>query len=391
LRADNSNTIILIKNIVILGTAYPFRGGMASFNERMAKAFLDEGYEVQIQNFKLQYPNFLFPGKTQYANWEAPGNLHIESDINSVNPLSWLKIGNRIKKLKPDLLIIGYWLPFMAPCFGTIANIVKKNKHTKIVGLLHNIIPHEQRPGNNMLTNYYVKNIDAFVALSQSVITDLNQFDTKKPRAFCPHPLYDHYGEKIDRIKALQSLKFSDEYRYILFFGLIRDYKGLDLLIEAFADNRFRKQKIKLIIAGEFYTDKKKYINLISKNKLEAFIELHDRFIPDPEVGLYFGAADIIAQPYKNATQSGVTQIGYHFEKPMLVTKVGGLAEIIPDGKVGYVVEPNPQAIADKLVDFFENDRSQYFLANLIEEKKKYSWNTMTNTIKRLFQNISSI
>lgn len=380
----------MAKKITILGTAFPFRGGLAVYNERLAKAFIDEGHDVTIETFKLQYPGFLFPGKTQYADWEAPKHLKIAVSVNSVNPFNWIKIGRKLKHQKPDLLIIKYWLPFMGPCFGTIAKIARKNKHTKVISILDNIIPHEKRPGDKQFSKYFSKQVDAFVGMSDSVLNDLNQFDTIKPRAFCPHPLYDNFGAKRTREASLKHLKLDSNYRYILFFGLIRDYKGLDLLIEAFADKRFKAQKIKLIIAGEFYSDQDKYIDLIEKHNLSAQIELHDRFVPDAEVGYYFGAADIIAQPYKNATQSGVTQIGYHFEKPMLVTNVGGLAEIIPDGKVGYVVEPYPEQIAEKLIDFFENHRNDEFIENVLIEKKKYEWSTMTNTIMNLYNKITN-
>ncbi len=381
----------MANNITILGTAYPFRGGLAVYNERLAKALQDEeGAVVDIQTFKLQYPGFLFPGKTQYADWEAPKNLNITVSVNSVNPFNWVKVGLKIKKQKPDILIIKYWLPFMAPCFGTIARIAKKNRHTKVISILDNIIPHEKRIGDKLFSNYFSKSVDAFVGMSKSVLTDLNVFDTKKPRRFCPHPLYDNFGEKIERGTAIKKLGIDPDFSYILFFGLIRDYKGLDWLIEAFADKRFRKQKVKLIVAGEFYSDEEKYAELIKKHNLEEDIIMHNKFIPDAEVGLYFGAADIIAQPYKSATQSGVTQIGYHFEKPMLVTNVGGLAEIIPDEKVGYVVEPNPKAIADKLTAFFETDRADEFLLNILEEKKKYAWSTMTGTIMQLYKKLTS-
>jgi len=375
--------------IIIVGTAYPFRGGMAAFNERLTEAFLKENNNVYIENFKLQYPNFLFPGKTQYANWDAPKNIKIESTINSINPLNWIKIGLKIKKIKPDILIIGYWIPFMAPCFGTIAKIVKHNKHTKIISLLHNILPHEKRIGDKILSKYFVKNSDAFVSLSKSVLQDLKTLDTKnKPKIFSPHPLYDHYGDIIDKNTAIKNIGLDPKYKYILFFGLIRDYKGLDILIDAFSDSRFKKNNIKLIIAGEFYSNRDKYINKINKLKLNSQIILHDKFIPDPDVQSYFCAADIIAQPYKTATQSGVTQIGYHFEKPMLVTNVGGLAEIIPNEKVGYVVEPNPKDIADKLINFFEKNRTNEFHKNIIIEKKKYSWNNITNAFKTIIKQL---
>jgi D-inositol-3-phosphate glycosyltransferase len=376
------------KRIVILGTAYPYRGGLAVYNERLAKAFQDEGHEVTIETFTLQYPNFLFPGKTQFADWDAPQNLTISRSVNSVNPLNWIKVGRKLKKQKPDILIIKYWLPFMAPCFGTVARMAKSNKHTRVISILDNIIPHEKRIGDKLFSQYFSKSVDAFVGMSKSVLTDLEQFDIQKPRTFCPHPLYDNFGDKVERTTAIKTLKLDAVFQYILFFGLIRDYKGLDWLLEAFADTRLRKHKVKLLIAGEFYSDEEKYTKLIAKYNLEQQVCLHNRFIPDPEVSLYFGAADIIAQPYKSATQSGVTQIGYHFEKPMLVTNVGGLAEIIPDQKVGYVVDPNPQAIADKLVDFFQYQRGDSFREHLLAEKKKYAWSTMTESLFKLYHQL---
>ena len=230
--------------------------------------------------------------------------------------------------------------------------------------------------------------VDAFVGMSKSVLSELNQFNTIKPRAFCPHPLYDNFGKKVKKEEAIKKLNLDSSQKYVLFFGLIRDYKGLDLLIESFAKKDFAKENIKLIVAGEFYSDQEKYTKLIKELNLEDQVILANKFIPDPEVGLYFGAADIIAQPYKTATQSGVTQIGYHFEKPMLVTNVGGLAEIIPNEKVGYVVEPNPEAIAEKLFEFFTKDRANDFNENLLEEKKKYEWSTMTKTILNLHQQL---
>jgi len=375
----------LIKKIIILGPAHPYRGGIALFNERLAAEFQKEGVDVEIQTFTLQYPNFLFPGKTQYAENDAPKNLTIEQSLNSVNPLNWIKTAKKIKKRQPDILLVRYWLPFMAPSLGTVACIVRKNKKIKVLSLVDNIIPHEKRPGDHIFSSYFVKSVDGFVVMSKSVLHDLQTFDKKKPKLFSPHPLYDNFGQKTDKTTSLQKLNLNPEYNYVLFFGLIRDYKGLDLLLEAFADKRFTELKIKLIVAGEFYSNEAKYNTIIDKFNLHESVIIHNRFIPDNEVTYYFGATDIIAQPYKSATQSGVTQIGYHFEKPMLVTNVGGLAEIIPDGKAGYVVNVNPKDIADKLVDFFENNRQNDFIENIKEEKKKYAWSKMTDTIRNLY------
>lgn len=371
--------------IKLLGTAYPFRGGLASFNERLIEEFINEQEDASIETFKLQYPNFLFPGKTQYSSSPKPSNIPIDVTVNSVNPFNWIKIGRKIKKEEPDILIIKFWLPFMAPCFGTIARIAKKNKKTRVISILDNVVPHEKRPGDKLLAKYFVNSVDAFVGMSKSVLEDLNQFDSSKPREYNPHPLFDNFGEKVPREEALKHLQLPQGDKYILFFGFIRDYKGLDLLIDAFSDCRFRDQGIKLIIAGEYYNNEEQYTEQIKKLNLQGDIILKNEFIPNEDVRYYFGAADIVAQPYKNATQSGVTQIGYHFEKPMLVTNVGGLAELVPHNKIGYVVNPDPKSIADSLLNFFDSDNSSNFIENILEEKKKFSWDKMTQTIKKLY------
>ena len=370
--------------IIIIGTAYPYRGGLTAFNERLAKEYADKGHNVEIYTFTLQYPAFLFPGKTQYSDEPASKGLHIFRKINSVNPLNWLKVGREIRKKQPDLVIVKYWLPFMAPCFGTILRQVRKNGKTRIISILDNIIPHEKRIGDKQLTQYFVNAVDGFVAMSKSVLNDVNIFDRQKPKAFSPHPLYDNFGEKVSRQEAIEKLNFDENQRYMLFFGFIRDYKGLDLLLKAYANSCFRTMNVKLIVAGEFYNNSEKYFSLEEELGLKNEVIWRNDFIPDSEVKYYFGAADIIVQPYKSATQSGVTQIAYHFEKPMLVTNVGGLAEIVPHGKVGYIVNTDEKEIADALVDFYENERFNDFTTNIILEKEKYSWSKMIDTINNL-------
>lgn len=372
------------KKIILLGTAHPFRGGLASYNERLALEFIKEGHEVEIFTFTVQYPNFLFPGKSQFSEEPAPKKLIIKRKVNSVNPFNWIKIGNEIKRIKPDILIFKFWLPFMGPCFGTIARRVKKNRHTKIITVLDNVIPHEHRFGDKMFTKYFLKPIDAFISMSKSVTDDLNTFDQKKPRDFNPHPLFDNFGDAIPKEKAKEILGLDPNARYILFFGIIRDYKGLDLLLEAFEKLPSRKKNVKLLVAGEYYSNEEKYKQLITELKIENDVKVVNEFIKDSEVGRYFCAADIVAQPYKNATQSGVTQIGYHFETPMLVTNVGGLPEMIPDGRVGYVVEPNPESISKALEDFFNSDKEVLFRENLKVEKQKYLWDKLTAKILEL-------
>lgn len=370
--------------IIIVGTTYPFRGGLAAFNERLAREYIQQGHEVEIFTFSLQYPSFLFPGKTQFSSEEAPTDLKINRTINSVNPLSWLLTGRKIKKLNPDKVIFCYWMAFIAPCFGTIARIVRSPK-TEIVALIHNMIPHEPTILDKLFPKYFVNAMDGFVAMADSVIEDVKYFDANsKPKIVSPHPIYDHYGALLEKKDAAIKLGLYDQNAYILFFGFIRQYKGLDLLLEAFADERLRKFPLKLIVAGEFYENPEPYLSQIAKLKLGNFVELRTVFIPDSEVRNYFSVADIVAQPYRTATQSGVSQIAYHFEKPMLVTNVGGLAEIVPHGKVGYVVDVEPAQIADALVDFYENKRADEFIENIKTEKLKYAWSQMTEAINNL-------
>jgi len=375
----------MIKTVKIIGPAYPYRGGIATTSERLALEFASMGVVVDIETFTLQYPSILFPGKTQYNNKPAPENLKIRRTINSINPINWIKVGRRIKKENPDLVIIRYWLPFLAPCLGTIAGIARRNKHTKVICLADNIIPHEHRPGDRLLTNYFIQRIDGLIAMSKSVLTESKSFRDDIPLGFCPHPIFDNYGDKLPLDIARQKLGLEKDISYLLFFGFIRDYKGLDLLLQAFADERLRKFRVKLLVAGEYYSSPEPYLKLIQEKNLSELVELRTDFIPDNEVNLYFSAADMVVQPYKSATQSGVTQIGYHFEKPMLVTNVGGLSEIIPDGKVGYVVEPDVDSIADALVDFYENKRSDTFINNVVEEKKRFSWSNLVDTFMSVY------
>ncbi len=376
--------------ILIIGTAFPLKGGLASFNERLAFALQEQGHEVEIYTFTLQYPGFLFPGKTQYSEEPAPVGLRITPLISSVNPFSWLKAGQKAAKSKADLILVKYWLPFMGPAFGAILRRAKKNRHTRVISILDNVIPHEKRPGDAPFTRYFLKPVDAFISMSHEVLRDLRTFTQEKPALFSPHPVYDNYGDPLSKTVAREYLKLRPECRYILFFGYIRKYKGLDLLLEAMADERIAKAGIRLIVAGEYYGDKDYYDQIIDRLQIRDRLELFTDFIPNSEVKYYFSAADCVVQPYRTATQSGISQIAYHFEKPMIVTNVGGLPEIVPDGKVGFVTEVDARAIADSIIRFYEEQREASFAENLKEEKQKYSWHYFTGNIMKLFGGISS-
>lgn len=371
--------------IIIVGTSHPYRGGIAAFTDRLATEFAKESVDIEVVTFRLQYPSLLFPGKTQYSDAKAPEGFIVERKVNSINPLNWIMVGKEIRKKNPDIVIFTYWMSFFAPCFSKTAKIVKKNRHTKCIGLIHNMIPHEKSVLDKIFAPRFVKAMDGFVTLSKSVLDDVKSLDNQnKPKCFVPHPLYDHFGEILDRKEAKKHLGLDENCRYMLFFGLVRAYKGLDLLLDAFADERLRNHHVKLLIAGEFYDDPKPYHEQMEKHGLRDLVIIKNQYIIDDEVKYYFNAADIVVQPYKSATQSGVTQIAYHFEKPILVTNVGGLGEIIPNGKVGYVVEPNPSSIADALVDFYENERYNTFVEGVKEEKTKYQWSNMTAAIKNM-------
>jgi glycosyltransferase involved in cell wall biosynthesis len=377
-----------MKKIVILGPVHPLRGGLSSFNERLARQYMNEGAEVIIYTFSLQYPGFLFPGTTQYSSEPAPKDLNIKVCINSINPLNWITVGNELKNTKPDIIVVRYWLPFMGPCLGTILRRAKKNRHTKIVCIADNINPHEKRPGDKAFTNYFIKPVDAFVTMSEKVMKDLRMITTK-PAQEVVHPLYDNFGEALPKTEARQHLGISTDENIILFFGFIRHYKGLDILLESMKILAERKQHTsslpipKLLIAGEFYEDRKIYDELINSLNIKDHLIIKTEFIADSEVRYYLSAADFVIQPYRNATQSGVTPLAYHFEKPMLVTNVGGLPALVPHNEVGIVSEPNANAIADGILKLYELGEN-HFLPHLREEKKKYSWQNLTSAIKNL-------
>jgi D-inositol-3-phosphate glycosyltransferase len=366
-----------LKKIAILGPAHPLRGGLATFDERLAREFQFNGYEVVIFTFSLQYPSFLFPGKTQYSDAKVPTDLNIDVCINSINPLSWFTAAKKISRFQPDLLICRYWLPFMAPCLGTILKFVQKKIKTTVVGLIDNIIPHEHRVGDRLLSNYFVNQVDKYVVMSHAVAEELKSFKAAAQIKFLNHPVYDVFGQKVEMIHSKKHLNLNTNQPYILFFGFIRAYKGLDLLLEAMATPQVKALNIQLIVAGEFYEDKSKYDLIIEQNQLQKNIIFFDDYIVDDEVKYYFGAADLVVQPYKTATQSGISQISYHFEKPMVVTDVGGLSEIVPHGKCGYVTPVDATAIANAIVDFYTLNPD--FSQNIQQEKKKFDWSYMVN------------
>ncbi len=369
--------------IVCIGPAFPLRGGIANFNMALTRSFQEPGNDVQIVSFSLQYPRFLFPGKSQVEPGVPPA-LTILPLINSLNPFSWIRTARWIRKKCPDVVVVHHWMPFIAVSLGFILRRIRKIPALKIISVVHNVVPHEKQPGWRRISRYFFKSCHGFVAMSGTVLEDLELFVRAKEMRFIPHPVYDIFGEKADRESAFGHLKLDKDLSYLLFFGMIRKYKGLDLLLDAMPDIIRALPNVRLIVAGEFYSDKDACLQKIENLGIRDQIIIADEFIPSDQVKYYFSVADMVVQPYITATQSGVTQIAYHFEVPMLVTDVGGLAEIVPDEKVGYVVPVDQNAISNKVIEFFKNNRREEFISNLKEEKKRFSWEEMARGILEL-------
>lgn len=374
-----------MKQVVFLSPAHPLRGGIASSTERLAQELLSHGYAVTIFSFSLQYPDLLFPGKTQYTSDPAPDNLTIEPVINSINPFSWIKVGRKLKALAPDLIIVRYWLPFMGPALGTILRIGSRKK-TKVIAITDNVVPHEHRPGDHIFTKYFLNAVDGAVVMSRAVKADIRKFSATMPVAYIPHPIYDNYGPVVERAKAVEDLELNHQVNYLLFFGFIRAYKGLDLLLEAMAHQKVRDLGVKLIVAGEFYDDPEIYQNIIETKELTNQVILRNNYISNQEVGAYFGAADLVVQPYKTATQSGISQLAFHFGKPMVVTRVGGLPEIVQHGKEGYVVDVDAAAIAEAIVDFYRQKKQEEMTRAVKDGRSRFSWENMVKGIEQLIE-----
>jgi glycosyltransferase involved in cell wall biosynthesis len=379
--------------VVIIGPAYPLRGGLASFDQRLCRAFAEAGHDASIYSFSLQYPGFLFPGTTQYSSDPPPEGIEIHSLINSISPLNWLSTGERLRKEAPDLLVVRYWLPFMGPALGTILRRVRKNGRTRIIAITDNVLPHEKRPGDLVFTRYFLKACDGFITMSDEVMQDLRKFEKTKPAEKVIHPLYDNFGEIVPKPDARHMLNekldldIGADEKIVLFFGFIRKYKGLDLLLRAMAEPGIREAGIRLLVAGEYYDEEKTYTDLIAELKIKDRLILKTDFIPDLEVQYYLCASDAVIQPYRHATQSGVTPLAYHFEKPMIVTDVGSLPSHVIHEQTGLVAKPEPSSIARAILRFFELGED-YFIPHLRMEKKKYSWKNLVNTILGLSHDI---
>lgn len=375
--------------IFIIGPAFPYRGGPARFNENFASALLNHTISVEIISFKLQYPSFLFPGSSQFENTTCLPTFpfKIVRFINTINPFSWFQTARYINRQKPDAVIFRYWLPFFAPTFGTIARLL--DKKIKILALTDNVIPHEKRIGDDILNRYFLSGCDGFITMSDKVWKDLNQFVPQKPKIKVFHPLYENYPPAIDKIQARKTLQLPEDKKILLFFGLIRSYKGLDLLLNALNNQGLRNNEdFVLLIAGEFYEEREKYLQFIQHFNLESKIILHDYYIPDEKVNLYFSACDAVIQPYKSATNSGVSMVSYFYNKPIISTNVGGLKEIILDKQTGWLCDPTPEALAAAILKFLKTSDLEPIEQNILTFKKEFSWDAFIQKIIILLESI---
>jgi len=381
--------------IIIAGTAFPMRGGIAQYNSLMYKYF-SEADDVKVYSFKRQYPEFLFPGKTQFEQGEPAVKIPDEKNvicIDSINPLNWLSAGKKIAAENPDLLIFKYWIPYFGPCFAVISYIVKKfsKKDTKVLYICDNVIPHEKRIGDKFFTKLAFSQGDYFVVMSKTVEEDLKLFNKGKPYKLIPHPVYNIFGDKVEKSEAKDfilkeyGIDLQNE-KVILFFGYIRKYKGLNYLIDAMPEI-LKKVKLKLLVVGEYYGDEEKYREQIRSLGLEDDIKVVSDFVPDLNVKYFFSASDAVVLPYSDATQSGIIQIAYHYDKPVIATDVGGLAEVVRNNETGLIIEPkNPSAIAKAVIDFYEKGLEEKFTINAKEEKKKYTWEKFVDSVKELIK-----
>jgi D-inositol-3-phosphate glycosyltransferase len=374
--------------IILISTAFPYRGGIAATTDRLAQEYASRDTSVEIWTYKLLYPKIIFPGKSQYHDLEkhaAPENIIIKRKISSINPFNWLKVGRELKKSRPTKVIIRYWLPILAPCLGTISRLAKKNKTSKIIALVDNVIPHEKRFGDKMLSSYFYKQVDGFIVMAEKGIKDLKTiFQIRQPIIYTPHPIFDNYGHPVSKEEAAKQLQLPAENQYILSFGLIRKYKGVDLLLEAFA--RFSKEhpQHRLLIVGESYDDWGQYAEIIQKHALTEQVIRIDKFVNDEEVKYYFSIADYLALTYRSATQSGVTQIAYMMELPVLVTDVGDLANTIPHQKAGLVVQPNIASITKGLNEMAQSKNLLHFRKGMRDEKHRFEWATLCDKLDQL-------
>jgi glycosyltransferase involved in cell wall biosynthesis len=363
--------------IAYLSTFYPFRGGIAQFNAALFREF-EKNHTIKAFNFKRQYPDILFPGTSQYVTEsDIADKIETTRLLDTINPISYLSTANEIAKFAPDIMIMKFWMPFFAPSLGWVSRSMKK-LGTKNFAILDNVIPHERRIGDIALTKFFLNQIDTSFVMSNSVKNDLLTLKPDAKYVDILHPLYDHFSAKIDKTLAREKLNIPKDKKVLLFFGLIRDYKGLDLLIDSL---KYIDDSYHLVIAGEVYGNFEKYQEQINRENLNNKISLNVKYISDNDVPLFFSASDVCVLPYKEATQSGIVGISYHYDLPMIATDVGSLREMIEPYGTGLIVEKaNSELLKDKIIEFFNKDNN-IFINNIKSYKEIANWKILADRI----------
>jgi glycosyltransferase involved in cell wall biosynthesis len=387
--------------ILLVGTAYPLRGGIAHYIALLRDALVRRGHEVRILTFKRQYPKLLFPGKSQEeADSNSDATLAAREEqlsatdivIDSIDPLSWLRAGAVAATFQPDLILFKYWMPFFAPAYGVIARVAKRRakrrgqRVPRIVFIADNVIPHETRPGDMQLTHFAFRVVDHFIVHSDAVERELLQVEPHAKHTKLPHGIFEIFGKPIARDDARRILGLPQDAPVILFFGYIRKYKGLDLLLRAAPALIQRMPDLRIVVAGEFYGNEAEHRSLIASLGLrEKNLLLATDYIPNEEVSKYFAAANVVVLPYRSATQSGIVPIAYQFDRPVIVTDVGGLRESVEDRVSGLIAhEATPEAIAEEVLRFFNDNMEAQLARGVADQRKKYSWDTMAEGVEKM-------
>lgn len=372
--------------IAYLSVFYPFRGGIAQSNTNLYRELAKKA-EVQAFNFSRQYPGLLFPGQTQYVpESDRTVNFPTQRTLDSINPLTWFSTARKIRALQPDALLVRFWMPFFAPALGAVACLVRRDG-TKVIAILDNVIPHEQRLGDSVLTRFFLNQIDAGLVMTQEVRNDVRRFRADVPCRLKPLPLFDHFPDTVDKETARARLGLSRDRKVLLFFGFIRNYKGLDTLLKAV---KYLSEDYLLVIAGEVYGSFNEYENLIDQLTIREKLQLNVKYIPEIEVQNYFKAADVCVLPYKSATQSGIVQIAFHFRTPVIVTNVGGLSEMVSDGETGLVLDSqDPVQLAGAIERFFREQLADDFSENIAARQDDYSWSGFADAVIGLIDSLN--
>ena len=376
------------KHIVLIGPAYPYRGGNALFMAHLYRSLLKE-YKVTFINFKLLYPSLLFPGKTQYDESEDHfDQVPTKRMINSMNPFSWYRTAKYINRLNPDMIVFDWWQPYFGPCYNGIATGLNYKLKARILFITENFISHESRSIDLLLTRLALRHADAFLALSAKVASDLNILKSDKPVYRSELPVFGWFNRsEVNKPDKLKDWGWPEDSKVILFFGYVRKYKGLDILIDAFAEARKTLPKLRLIIAGEFYDDPAPYLKQIEQLGLEKDIMVFNRFIANEEVSQFFDLSDAVVQPYRSATQSGILNMAYGFQKPAVVTAVGGLEEFVENEVTGVVVRTiDSHAVAEGIIKFYELKNSIDFRENIIKRVNANGFAKINETFKQIFE-----